>query len=237
MPTITLNCDLGEGLDTIDAEAMPYIDCANIACGGHAGDTQTMSQTIKLALAYNVDMGAHPSYPDREHFGRKSLQMSPNELQLSLHQQVQCLADIAKQQGAQLTYIKPHGALYNDCHNPQVLASVLEVARGFKLPVMLMASNAAVAAQCHAAGVVYIHEAFADRRYENMHQLVNRRQTNALLDETSCLLQAKQLITQQGLFSCSNQWLPIHCQSLCVHSDTANATSRIKALATLLKKT
>ena len=113
-----LNADLGEGLDEIDSAIFPLLDQANIACGGHAGNEASMRRCITLAKQYEVAIGAHPSYPDTANFGRKSLDMSEEALLESLMQQVSALAEIARSEDCQLTYIKPHGALYNDWAKP-----------------------------------------------------------------------------------------------------------------------
>lgn len=249
-----INCDLGEGLDAIDAAVMPYLNQASIACGGHAGNESTMRLTLALAKQHQVACGAHPSYPDRKNFGRSSLVISSEDLTQSLKQQIQQLTQAANQQNIQLKYIKPHGALYNDCCEPRILKVLLAVASFFNLPLMLSASqntvaskamntsneditkNTSIAAQCHYAGVKFIPEAFADRGYNKNGSLVKRGMPGALLDTQQSIVQVNNLIHQQGLKATCGYWLNIQCQSLCVHSDTPNAINTVKALAELLVK-
>lgn len=252
---LLINCDLGEGLEIIDAEVMPYLNQASIACGGHAGDESTMSLTLALAKQHRVACGAHPSYPDRENFGRTSLAISPEALTQSLKQQIQQLILVANQQNISLKYIKPHGALYNDCCEPRILETLLTVASFFNLPLMLSATQitlsprqnnitnnalitntTSIAAQCLNAGVKFIPEAFADRGYNKNGSLVKREMPRALLDTQQSIVQVNNLMNKQGVQSTCGHWLNVQCQSLCVHSDTPNAIKTIKALAKLMMK-
>lgn len=227
---ITINCDLGEGLDTIDAAVMPFINLANIACGGHAGDTESMRTTVALAAAHNVGIGAHPSYPDRENFGRKRISLSPHQLQDTLIQQVQSLSSIAKENNTRVTYIKPHGALYNDCVEPAILASLIRVAQDLNLPLMLMAGQPLIIDSCETAKVPLIREAFADRRYNEKAQLVARSQAGALLDAAQSLKQVRQLTEYQTITLPSGSIKPLACDTLCVHSDTDDSIAIIRQL-------
>lgn len=232
--SLLLNCDLGEGLDALDAQVMPHLDQANIACGGHAGNNQSMVRTLQLAKQYQVSCGAHPSYPDRTNFGRVSLAMTACDLTRSLKQQIQSLITIANTQSTPVSYIKPHGALYNDCSQPAVLKTVLNVAAFFGLPVMLNACDQGIAAQCQQAGIGLIAEAFADRGYNGNGSLIKRGQPNALLNTKQSIQQVKSLYNLQGLYTADQQWLKLQCQSLCVHSDTPNAVATIQSLKGLL---
>ncbi|MBN8582724.1 MAG: LamB/YcsF family protein, partial [Anaerolineae bacterium] len=121
---IDLNCDLGEGMDN-DEAIMPYITSANIACGFHAGDAKTMRETVHLAKRFGVNIGAHPSWNDRENFGRKEMNISPKEAEKLVLEQIQILAAIAKEEGAVLTHVKPHGALYNQSAKDVELATAI----------------------------------------------------------------------------------------------------------------
>ena len=121
---MTLNCDLGEGIGN-DAALMPYIDEANIACGFHAGDAFTMRETVALCIRYGVKIGAHPSYLDRENFGRKEIELSPEEIYLLVKKQIETLNQIVKTAGGKLNHVKPHGALYNTSAKNEVVAKAI----------------------------------------------------------------------------------------------------------------
>jgi UPF0271 protein len=151
---LLLNCDIGESYGAwtmgLDAEVMPYIDCANIACGFHAGDPSVMRKTVALALSHDVTIGAHPAYPDLVGFGRRSMACSPQEIQDLLHYQIGALDGVARAQGGRVSYVKPHGAMYNDMMaNPTQLRAVIEgIARyNAELPLMLLAMRDNSAAQ------------------------------------------------------------------------------------------
>lgn len=233
---ITINCDLGEGLDDIDAVVMPYLDLANIACGEHAGTAETMQRTVLLAQQHGVSIGAHPSYPDRENFGRKSLNLPNAELKNSTQQQVQQLIDITLDLGTKVDYIKPHGALYNDALNkPAILEALLHVAAGFDLALMLQAlpqtQREVVEKQAQQQGVCLIHEAFADRAYTQDGRLVSRQQAHAVHSSISQVTEQVQSLIQHGGFYCENgEWLDIDANTICVHSDSPNALEIIQAI-------
>ena len=231
-----LNCDLGEGMDQVDAGIMPLIDMANIACGGHAGDRGSMLRTIAMALEHGVDIGAHPSYPDRANFGRVSLDIEPEALFNSLQEQVGDLINYASELGAEVTYIKPHGALYNDAfRRPSTLAALLELSAATALPLMLAARPDSSLRQDHPDHH-FILEAFVDRAYDADGTLVDRRQPYAVHpDVDTAVSQALSLLTLGGLTAVSGEWLFIAADTLCLHSDspialdTAHAVRRAMA--------
>lgn len=231
---LTLNCDLGEGLDAIDAEIMPHIDLANIACGGHAGTPESMTRTILLANQHNVKIGAHPSYPDRENFGRKRLTLSTDALFNSLLEQITNISTIAVKLKVPLQYIKPHGALYNDCTRSDIIKTLIAVSLKTQLPLMLLAGNTGISNACKQAGVTLIREAFADRRYSDEGLLIGRTQPNALLDNIDSLRQIQQLklgkVTTSGGLT-----RPLECDSLCIHSDTAGAIETAREIRSALR--
>lgn len=241
---LKLNCDLGEltGVENNDALIMPLIDQANIACGGHAGDYQSMVTTVKLAKKYRVMIGAHPSYPDRENFGRLSMAIEAAELQSSLTQQINNLSEICNQHNTQLSYIKPHGALYNDMM--QTL-SIFEIVchtlsqSAEKLPLMIQALPDTKYYQKIAKkfGISLIFEAFADRAYQANGLLVPRSQAGAVLHhQDSVIAQITQLKKHQQLTSIDGRKLNLHVDSLCVHGDNDAALALISALRNLLNE-
>lgn len=226
-----LNCDLGEGLDDIDALLMPHIDMASIACGGHAGDNSSMEASIERALRYNTIIGAHPSYPDRDNFGRVSLVIDYSHLANSLAKQVESLIATTEQLNAEVRYIKPHGALYNDAlTKPEILKLLTQLAINFQLPLVVQ-THPYMTMHCETPIIL---EAFADRAYTNDGQLVARRFDHALLTQEQAIAQTRQLCEQQGVFSDSGKWLDIKADTICIHSDTPNAINTVIAIKKIL---
>lgn len=231
-----INADLGEGLNDIDNAIFPLLDQANIACGGHAGDEASMRRCIELAKQHHVAIGAHPSYPDTVNFGRKSLDMSEEALRESLMQQVSTLANTARSEGCQLTYIKPHGALYNDWAKPARLKVLINVAKAFDASLMLAAGQTEIAKACASQGVVYLNEGFADRGYNDDATLIARNLPNALLDHEQILERVAALAKGQGVVTITGKELSLPIDSLCLHSDTPGAVATARAIRQLLNR-
>lgn len=223
-----LNCDLGEGLDDVDASLMPHIDMASIACGGHVGNNASMSRAVELAIKHDVAIGAHPSYPDKENFGRRSLDITPAALCDALNQQIHDLLNICRSFQCALTYIKPHGALYNDAwHNAEVIACIINVAKNVELPLVLQANIE----KQHKIHHPFISEAFADRAYTDEGTLVPRRFPHATHDSIEKTIQQTQDIAEkQGLYSETGKWLPLAAETICIHSDSPNAVENAKSI-------
>lgn len=234
-----INADVGESYGSWimgqDALLMPWLDQASIACGFHAGDPDVMATTVKLALEQGVEMGAHPSYPDLQGFGRRSMQLQPDEVQHLLLYQVGALQAIAQAEGGSIRYVKPHGALYNDMlRDPQLLDVVMQaVARlnqhqSHPLALMLLAraDNSAVIHKAAEYELPLYFEAFADRAYNPDGLLVPRTEPGALLDDLQQIqAQAQQLLQGQ----------PVKADSLCVHGDHPRAVEIVEALFRLIK--
>lgn len=242
-PALLLNCDLGESFGSwqmgLDAQAMPYIDQANIACGFHAGDADVMRHTLALAKQYQVAIGAHPAYPDLQGFGRRSMQCTGQEIINLIHYQVAALDGMAQCQGLTLSYIKPHGALYNDMMSqPAVWQAVLHAVASYHKPLKLMILATREAAhykqQATAAGVTLLLEAFADRRYTDAGKLTPRTQEGAVLHGAAVLQQVQQLVTQGSVTTQSGQALPLQADTLCVHGDNLAAISQLQQIRALL---
>ncbi len=234
-----LNCDLGEGMDEIDARVIPHIDMASIACGGHAGDDSSMLRTITLCQRYQTAIGAHPSYPDREHFGRRSLTIAPPELAASLSGQILHLRQHCHSLGTELSYVKPHGALYNDAmSSPELFDILLTVIKRTTpdLPLLILATprNGALEKHARESGVRLWFEAFADRLYTDDGKLVSRKHTRAVHSDIELIAEQAWLIANHHYALSENgNKIPVHAQSLCVHSDSPNA---IEAIAAIRKK-
>lgn len=228
MLTIDLNCDIGEGM-TNDAMLMPLISSANIACGGHAGDVDTMKQTVALAIINNVAIGAHPSFVDKENFGRidlldKTIQLT--DIAGLIQEQVLALKKICGEMGAKLHHIKPHGALYNRAAvdfqlSKAICSAILEIDKNLFF-YGLSRSSMSIAAE--EMGVTFISEVFADRTYMNDGSLTPRTHSNALItDELIAEQQVLKMIKEEKVISTSGRVVPLDTQTICLHGDGAHA--------------
>ncbi|HUF17572.1 MAG TPA: LamB/YcsF family protein, partial [Thermoanaerobaculia bacterium] len=187
MRSIDLSCDLGEAESAhdreIEASLWPLVTSVNVACGGHAGDRDSMEVAIRRASELGVVLGAHPSYPDRLHFGRVSLPIRGQALRDALVEQLEELCELSHDAGMRVSHVKPHGALYNDAHHDAELAgSVAETVRSVDTGLaMVAAAGSSLLAAAKDAGLQAIAEAFADRRYRADGSLVPRSEPDALL--------------------------------------------------------
>lgn len=229
--SIDVNCDLGEGVGN-DAEIMPYISSCNIACGGHAGDKNSMREITALALLHDVRIGAHPSYPDKENFGRKKLELSNDYLAESLVAQVQGLKVIVENSGGKLHHLKPHGALYNNaCVDNSLANVVIQVIKYIDSKLILYAPhNSIVAKLAIENGVSVMYEAFADRNYNDDMTLVSRDLDNALITDPELVFQHVLRLLDDKVETISGKTFPIEADTVCVHGDTDNAASILKQL-------
>lgn len=229
---IDINADVGEGIDN-EAVLMPLLSSCNIACGGHAGDASSMTNVVKLATLHNVKIGAHPSFPDKENFGRVKMRMTNLELYTSLKQQINALQMVLNSENAQLHHIKPHGALYNLAATDENSAKVIiEVVKSLAMPVGLYAPyKSRLAELAKSENIQVIFEAFADRNYNEDLSLVSRRKDNAILsDKAEVLTHVLMMINHEKVKTISGVEVPIKASTLCVHSDTKNAVNILKYL-------
>jgi UPF0271 protein len=240
-----LNCDLGESYGAwsmpVEEAIMAQIDQANIACGFHAGDPLVMKRAIALAKANNVSIGAHPAYPDLQGFGRRSMSIPANELIAIIQYQVSALQGMAGVCDTQVTYVKPHGALYNDMmKNIDVMEAVMNsvsamsnastVASPLALMIQATANNEQYQRIANDLGLTLYFEAFADRRYTDEGLLQSRLIDGAVLNESQALEQAKQLIEAGTVTTASGSTLSVNAHSLCVHGDTLGAVEIAKQI-------
>ena len=211
-----INCDLGEGIGN-DAALMPYIDEANIACGFHAGDAFTMRETVALCIRHGVKMGAHPSYLDRENFGRKEIELSPEEIYLLVKKQIETLNQIVKTAGGTLNHVKPHGALYNtSAKNEAVAKAIAKAVKDISGDLILFGLKGSLSiAAGKEIGLKTAEEAFADRRYESDGSLTPRSQPGACFTEVQDVL---------------DQVEKIKADTWCIHGDSPHALEFAKAL-------
>ncbi|WP_397449318.1 5-oxoprolinase subunit PxpA [Pseudomonas sp. NA-150] len=240
MSRLLLNCDIGESYGAwtmgLDAEVMPFIDCANIACGFHAGDPSVMRKTVALALANDVKIGAHPAYPDLVGFGRRSMACTAAEIEDLLHYQIGALDGICRAQGGRVQYVKPHGALYNDMMaKPEQLRAVIQAIARYdgQLPLMLLAmrDNSAAQALADEFGVTLWFEAFADRAYDSAGRLVSRQLPGAVHhDAETIIAQALTLARGEPLRASDGSDLLLNADTLCVHGDNASSVAAVQRI-------
>ena len=235
---ILLNCDMGESYGIwsmgMDEAVMPLVDMANVACGFHAGDPLTLSRTISFAKQAGTRIGAHPSYPDLVGFGRRSMQCSAAEIIAMLHYQIGALQGICQAQGVAVTYVKPHGALYNDMlHDDAIFRAVLEAVATFdaSLPLMVLAGadNAARQQIADEFNIKLLFEAFADIAYDDDGCLVSRLKSGAVYDDPEQIMRQSLRLAKHGeIQSVSGRYLSIHADTLCVHGDNPAAVSALR---------
>jgi UPF0271 protein len=235
---IDINCDVGEGVNN-EAQLFPFISSCNLACGGHAGDTATMTMVTELAKKYGIKIGAHPSYPDRVNFGRKSMSIPSEELITTIRTQVEGLRTILKASGLPLHHIKAHGALYNDLSGNKELTQVyLESVTPYRSIARLYAPFGSVfAVEAARRGFQVVFEAFGDRNYNKDLSLVARSLPNALIEEPKAVLTHMLLMIQQEKVKAQDATLvPIKANTFCIHGDTPSAFEILTYLSQELPK-
>jgi len=240
MATIDLNADLGEtvdGVPTADDEAMfAVISSASVACGGHAGDAASMRASIERATRFGVAIGAHPSYPDRAGFGRTRVSLAPMELRASIAEQLDALVAA----GADIRYIKPHGALYHAVSTGDVEAGALAAAASdlssrLGRPLPILGLDGAVAAAAAAAGLPFVREAFLDRGYRPDGSLVPRGEPGALLDDPTLVAARAVRLARFGLVDAvDGSGVVADAASLCLHGDSPAAVAMARAVRAAL---
>lgn len=241
MSAIDLNADLGEtvdGVPTADDEAMfAVISSASIACGGHAGDAAAMGEAVSRAARTGVAVGAHPSYPDRENFGRRAMAMDPADLAAALDDQLAAL----ERASADIRYVKPHGALYHAATVDPVVAgvvarSVAALAARVGRAVPILGMPGAISAASHDAGLPFLLEAFLDRGYLPTGALVPRGRTGAVLDDPAAAAErAIRLVRDGTVVAVDGSVIPVPAASLCVHGDSPGAVIMARAVRTALE--
>ncbi len=214
---------------------MPLIDQANIACGFHAGDPSVLRKTLELAVVHQVDIGAHPSYDDKAGFGRRSVVMAADELRDLLWYQIAAVDGVARSLGSRVSYVKPHGALYNDMmRSPQLLQTVMQaVAAYHSQPALMLLCDANRVLHQQSAdqlGLKLYFEAFADRRYQADGSLTPRSQPGAVLTEAQALAQVRLLLTQGQVEAADGSKIALQADSLCVHGDTPSALAMLQQI-------
>jgi UPF0271 protein len=239
---IDLNCDLGELPEAIadtQESLMRSITSVNIACGGHAGDEQTMRTTIEQALRWKLAIGAHPGYPDRANFGRLELKLPWNEIAGSVFEQVRTLAQIAAGCGSRLVHVKPHGALYNQAVHDRGIAEAISegVVRWSRDVILVGLAGSPMLDVFREAGFAVAAEAFADRRYEPDGTLRSRKFEDALIhDPAEAGWQALRIVERREVIACDGMGVSVDAQTLCIHGDTPGAPEIAATVARILRE-
>ncbi|EJL85218.1 putative lactam utilization protein B-like protein [Herbaspirillum sp. CF444] len=222
---IDLNADLGEGCNN-DEMLLTLVSSANIACGWHAGDANTMRQSVRWAIKNHVAIGAHPSFPDRENFGRSAMQLPPEEIISGMLYQLGALDAIVRAEGGRMVHVKPHGALYNQAAKDAVLAHAICCAvRTFnpELALFGLAGGELINA-AKQAGLTAIEEVFADRAYNADGSLVSRTLPGAMIeDETQAIAQTISLVKDKQVTALDGSVVKVNAQTVCLHGDGAHA--------------
>ncbi len=234
-----VNCDLGEGAGN-DERIMPFITSANIACGWHAGDISSMQQTIEGCMRQQVAIGAHPSFYDRENFGRTERELPVQELYELVTQQLVVLNEVAASMGATMYHVKPHGALYNMSARDALLANVIARAvKDFDSHLVLFGlSGSHSISEAKKLGLKTASEVFADRTYRDDSSLTPRSEPNALINETDkAVAQVLQMIQEGTVTTVSGKKIPIVAETICIHGDGEHAVEFAAAIhAALIKE-
>lgn len=218
---VDINCDMGEGMLN-DADIMPYISSANIACGFHAGDEKTMHNTIDLCLNHNVAIGAHPGFNDKENFGRKSIQLSVEELYDLVWKQLEIIQAICKEKHTKLHHVKLHGALYNMAAKDKSISNITaQAVKDFNPELVFYGlSGSVMIAEAKALGLKTANEVFADRTYQLDGTLTPRTHPHALIEKaTDVVNQVEQMVKEKCVTTLSGEVMPIQADTICIHGD------------------
>ena len=238
-----LNSDLGEGYGRWalgdDAALLEVVTSANVACGFHAGDPATIDRTVRTAVEHGVAIGAQVSYPDLVGFGRRDMDVPPDDLTADVLYQLGALEAFAKAAGSRVRYVKPHGALYNRiAGDPVQAAAVVEAIRRYDpaLPLLTLPGSAAMQA-AGAAGIEAVGEGFADRAYTAEGRLQSRREPGAVLrDPDQVAARALRMATEGRVETVGGGEVAVEIRSLCVHGDTPGAVAMARAVRAALDR-
>jgi UPF0271 protein len=229
---IDINCDLGEGTGN-ESAIMPFISSVNIACGFHAGNASTMLEVVRLAKKHGVAVGAHPSYIDREHFGRRNMQLPPKEVYALVLYQVGALHAICQVEGVSLHHVKPHGALYNQAASDPALAeAVVSAVKDFDKKLLLYGlSGSHLISASRVAGLPTAAEVFADRTYTSSGLLTSRTLPHAMItDKHIAVNQALKIVLENQVVATDGSLIPIEAETICIHGDGMRAAEFAHAL-------
>jgi UPF0271 protein len=228
---------MGEGIGN-DESIMPFITSANISCGFHAGNGDIIRHTMALAIKHNVFIGAHPSFRDKENFGRREMDLGHDKLYAIVLEQLIKMDLIAKEKGTIIHHVKPHGALYNMAARiPEVAGTIVQAIKDFDEELILYGlSNSCLITEGKALGLKTASEVFADRTYQDDGSLTPRSEPNALIeDEEQCVRQVLQMIKKGTVTTISGNSIPIIADTICIHGDGKHAVSFAQKIHDALK--
>jgi UPF0271 protein len=229
---------MGEGIGK-DEAIMPFISSANISCGFHAGNGDTIRHTISLAMKHNVLIGAHPSFRDKENFGRKEMHLSHDKLYAIVLEQLIKIDMIAKEKGARLHHVKPHGALYNmAARNPEIAGTICLAIKDFNEELVLYGlSHSHLINEAKRFGLKTASEVFADRTYQDDGTLTPRSHPDALFEnEEQCIQQVLQTVKQGTVTTLCGKVIPMIAETICIHGDGKHAVNFAKKVHEVLKQ-
>jgi UPF0271 protein len=238
MLSVDINCDMGEGVGN-DEEIIPFISSASIACGYHAGNENTMRQTIDCCIKYNVAIGAHPSFPDKENFGRSEMNLPADKIYELVSAQIKILSGIAESKGATLHHVKPHGALYNMAAQYQsIAAAIAKAVKDIDSALILYGlANSYSIDEAKKIGLQTANEVFADRTYQDDGTLTSRKLPNALVeDPDKAIKQVLQMIKNKTVNSVSGKLISMNAETVCIHGDGKHAVEFAKKINHQLKE-
>ena len=242
MYKVDLNCDLGESFGKYrlgeQEEILKYVTSANIACGFHAGDPTVMRETVELAIASGVQIGAHPGLPDLNGFGRREMNITPQEAYDMVVYQIGALQGFLTTKGVKMQHVKPHGALYNMASVNRPLADAIAKAVYDVSPQLILygLASSELTAAGEAIGLQTVHEVFADRTYQTDGTLTSRKQENALItDEAVAIAQVVKMVKEGTVTSVQGTEVALKAESICIHGDGAHAVEFAKRARTELE--
>lgn len=230
MTTVDINADMGEGYN--DKEIAPYVSSCNIACGGHYGDKDSVTTTIGIAKGNALAIGAHPSYPDKDNFGRKSMDIELTKLIDSLLSQIELVATSCKEQQVSMHHIKPHGALYNDMAKDKHLTTEILSAIKTKYPdtIIYGMSGSHVPMICKTVSLTCVQEVFADRAYAGITELMKRSEEGAVIHDSASFIRQIEQFMKSEIVDAKGERHNIVVETICLHSDTPSAAAHAKTL-------
>ncbi|MGE8687767.1 MAG: LamB/YcsF family protein [Achromobacter sp.] len=241
MPSIDINCDMGESFGPWvmgqDLELFAHVTSANIACGFHAGDPDVMLKTVRAAIAANVAIGAHPGLPDLQGFGRRAMAMTPEEVYALVIYQVGALDAFARSQGGRLHHVKTHGALYNmTARDPGLAKAVARAVHDLDPALPIYVANAAIAQAARDFGLPTVFEVYADRTYQDDGTLTPRSLPNAMIEDVDqAIAQVRRMVKEGVVRSLSGKDVAIAADTLCIHGDQPGAVQFASQIRTALE--
>ena len=227
---LNFNADVGEEIGN-EVELLPYLQWCNIACGAHAGNNEEIERIIQLAAEQGVKIGAHPSFDDRENFGRKVHSLSEKALIELVSKQVELVYTIALKHQQQLTHVKPHGALYHEaCNKPQVAIAIIKAIQSISPHLAVVGlPNSSLELCAKELNCVFLKEGFADRRYNNDGSLVARTHNNALITQKEeVLAQVQSMFNNHSVKTIEGTLIPLEIDTICFHGDTKGAAELLR---------